>query len=84
MDQVGIPKKLIGVTKMCLKSTQYHVRVDKIMTKACEVKTGPKQGDALLSMLFNLALEFFFFQYKGFNNYGLQKKTCRSSDFALN
>lgn len=57
MDEVGIPKKLIYLTKMCMENTQYQVRVDGTLSKAFEVKTGLKQGDALSPMLFNLALE---------------------------
>jgi len=28
MDEVGIPKKLIGLTKMCMENTLYQIRVD--------------------------------------------------------
>jgi len=57
MDEVGIPKKLIGLTKMCMENTQYQVKVDNILSEAFQVRTGLKQGDTLSPMLFNLALE---------------------------
>jgi len=57
MYKVGIPKKLIGLTKMCMENTQYQIRVDNTLSEAFEVNTGLKQGDTLSPMLFNLALE---------------------------
>jgi hypothetical protein len=57
MDEVGIPKKLIGLTKMCMENTQYQIRIDNTLSEAFEVNTGLKQGDALSPMLFNLVLE---------------------------
>jgi len=57
MDEVGIPKKLIGLTKMCMENTQYQARVEDTMSETFKVKTGLKQGDVLSPMLFNLALE---------------------------
>ena len=57
MDEVGIPKKLIGLTKMCMENTQYQIRVDNTLSEAFEVNSGLKQGDALSPLLFNLALE---------------------------
>lgn len=47
MDEVGIPRKLIGLTKMCMENTQYQIRVDNTFLEAFEVNTGLKQGDAL-------------------------------------
>jgi sorting nexin-29 len=57
MDEVGIPKKLINLIKMCMENTQYQIRVDNTLSKAFEVNTGLKQGDALSPMLFNLSLK---------------------------
>jgi hypothetical protein len=57
MDEVGIPKKLIDLTKMCMENTQYQMRVDNTLSNALEVNNGLKQGDALSPMLFNLVLE---------------------------
>lgn len=56
MDEFGIPKKLIDLTKMCMGNTQYQVRVDT-MSEVFEVRAGLKQGDTLSPMLFNIAME---------------------------
>lgn len=37
MDEVGIPKKLIGLTKMCMENTRYQVWVENIMSEVFEV-----------------------------------------------
>jgi len=57
MDEIGISKKLVGLTKMCMKNIQYQVKLEYTMSKAFEVKKSLKQEDALSPMLFNLALE---------------------------
>jgi len=46
MDEVGIPKKLIGLTKMGMENTQYQERVDSIMSEAFKVRTGLKLEDS--------------------------------------
>jgi len=57
VDKDGIPKKLVGLIKMCMENTQYQVRVENTMSEAFEVETGLKQDDTLSPMLFNLVLE---------------------------
>ncbi|KAE9525797.1 hypothetical protein AGLY_014023 [Aphis glycines] len=57
MEEFGIPKKLVVLTKMCMEDTQYRVRVEQTMSEPFEVSTGLKQGDSLSPTLFNLALE---------------------------
>jgi hypothetical protein len=44
--EIGIPRKLVGIIKMCLNETYSTVR------------TGLKQGDVLSPLLFNFALEY--------------------------
>jgi len=57
MEEFGIPKKLVALTKMCMEDTQYRVRVEQTMSEPFEVSTGLKQRDSLSPTLFNLALE---------------------------
>lgn len=56
MEEFGIPKKLVALTKMCMEDTQYRVRVEQTMSEPFEVSTGLKQGDSLSPTLFNLAV----------------------------
>lgn len=42
---------------MCIKETQYQVRVDNTTSSPFTVGTGLKQGDALFLIIFNIALE---------------------------
>ena len=55
--EFGIPKKLVGLIKMCLTETYSRVRVGKNLSDMFPVMNGLKQGDALSSLLFNFALE---------------------------
>jgi hypothetical protein len=54
----GIPRKLVGVIKMCLNETYRTVPTGKILSDKFTVQNGLKQGDALLPLLFNFALEY--------------------------
>lgn len=36
MDEVGIPKKLIDLIKICVENTQYQVRVDNTLSESFE------------------------------------------------
>ena len=56
--EFGIPKKLIGLMKMCLTETYSRVRVGKNLSDMFAVRNGLKQGDALSPLLFNFALEY--------------------------
>ena len=56
--EFGIPKKLVGLIKMCLTETYSRVRVGKNLSDMFPVMNGLKQGDALSSLLFNFALEY--------------------------
>jgi hypothetical protein len=53
----GFSKKLIALTKMCMKNTKYRVRTQNVTSETFTVETGLKQGGALSPVLFNLALE---------------------------
>lgn len=57
MNEVGIPMKLIGLTKMYIDNAQHKVKVENTMSEAIEVKTRLQQDDILSPMLFYLALE---------------------------
>ena len=54
----GIPKKLIRLIKMCLTETYSRVRVGKNLSDMFPIRNGLKQGDVLLPLLFNFALEY--------------------------
>lgn len=46
MEEFGIPKKLVALTKMYMDDTLYRIRVEQTMSEAFEVSTGLKQGDS--------------------------------------
>jgi hypothetical protein len=54
----GIPLKLVRLIKICLDETCSTVRVSMHLCDMFPIKTGLKQGDALLPLLFNFALEY--------------------------
>jgi hypothetical protein len=56
--EFGVPKKLIGLTKMCLNETYSKVHVGKLLSAKFPIQNGLKQGDALLPLLFSFALEY--------------------------
>ena len=56
--EVGIPKKLVRLIKMCLTETYSRVRVGKKLSEMFSIRNGLKQGDALSPLLFNFALEY--------------------------
>jgi hypothetical protein len=56
--EFGIPRKLVGLNKMCLNETYSRVRTGKNLSYKFTVKNGLKQGDALSPLLFNFALEY--------------------------
>jgi len=56
--EFGIPKKLARLIKICLNDTYSRIRVGKNSSHMFSVRNGLKQGDALLPLLFNCALEY--------------------------
>ena len=56
--EFGIPMKLIRLIKMRLNETFSRVQVGKHLSDMFPIWNGLKQGDALLTLLFNFALEY--------------------------
>jgi hypothetical protein len=56
--EFGIPKKLVRLIKMCLNETYNKVHIGKLLSDKFPIQNGLKQGDALLPLLFNFALEY--------------------------
>jgi hypothetical protein len=54
--QFGIPRKLVGLIKMCLNETYSTVQYN--LSDKSTVQNGLKQRDALSPLLFNFALEY--------------------------
>jgi hypothetical protein len=55
--EFGIPVKLVRLTKLCLAEMYSRVREGKNLSDFVPVRNGVKQGDGLLPLLFNFALE---------------------------
>jgi hypothetical protein len=56
--EFGVPKKLVRLIKMCLNETYSKVHIGKLLSDKFPIQNGLKQGDALLPLLFNFALEY--------------------------
>jgi hypothetical protein len=56
--EYGVPKKLVRLIKMCLNETCSKVYVGKLLSDTFPTQNGLKQGDVLLTLLFNFALEY--------------------------
>ena len=56
--ETGIPMKLVRLIKMCLNETNSRICVGKHLSDMFPVRNGSKQGDALMPLLFNFALEY--------------------------
>ena len=54
----GIPKKLIRLIKISLTETYSRAQVGKNVSDMFLIRNGLKQGDALLPLLFNFALDY--------------------------
>jgi hypothetical protein len=50
--------KLVSLIKMCWNETYSKICVGEHLSNNVRVQIGLKQGDALLSLLFNFALEY--------------------------
>ena len=51
--ELGVPKKLVRLIKMCQNETYSRVWVGKHLSEVIPTKNGLKQGDALTPLLFN-------------------------------
>jgi hypothetical protein len=56
--EFGIPRKLVGLIKMCLNEAYSTVLIGKYQSEKFPIQNGQKQGDALSPLLFNCALEY--------------------------
>jgi hypothetical protein len=56
--EFGITKKPVRLIKMYLNKTYSKVRVGKLFSDKFPIQNGLKQGDALSTLLFKLALEY--------------------------
>jgi hypothetical protein len=57
LTEFGIPRKLVGLLKKCLNKTYSRVHIGKSLSDKFPIQNDLKQGDALSTLLFNLALE---------------------------
>jgi hypothetical protein len=56
--EFSIPKKLVRQIKMCLNETYSMIYVSEFLSDTFPIHNSLKQGDALLSLLFDFALEY--------------------------
>jgi len=56
--EFGILMKLVRLIKLCLSETYNRVWVGKHLSDMFSIRDVLKQGDALLSLLFNFAFEY--------------------------
>jgi hypothetical protein len=56
--EFGMPRKVVGLIKMCLNETYSRVRIGKNLSDKFSIENGLKQRDALSPLLFNFALEY--------------------------
>ena len=57
MEEMGIPAKLIRLTKTCYRNTKCSVRQGRKRTNTFEIVSGLKQGCILSPILFNIIME---------------------------
>jgi hypothetical protein len=50
--------KLVRLIKMCLNDAYSKVHIGKHLSESFPILNGPKQGDALSPLLFNVILEY--------------------------
>jgi hypothetical protein len=57
LTESGLPRKLVGLIKMCLNKTYSTVCIGKYLCEIFPNQNGLKQGDALSPLLFNFAMD---------------------------
>ena len=57
LEEFKIPRKLINLIGMTLRNATGTVKVQNMMTEEFGINKGLRQGDALLTQLFNVVLE---------------------------
>ena len=57
MNEFGIPKKLVNLTKATLTNTRCKVIIRNTQSNPFDIDSGVRQGDKLATILLNLALE---------------------------
>jgi len=58
LNEYGIPMKMVWLVRMCVNETYSRVHMGKQSSDMFPIRNGLKQGDALLLLLFNFALEY--------------------------
>jgi hypothetical protein len=56
--EFGVPMKQVRLIKMCLNETYSEVYIGKRLCDKLPIQNGLKQGDALLPLIFIVALEY--------------------------
>jgi hypothetical protein len=56
--ELGVPRELIGLIKMCFNELYMTVRIGEHMSDQFPIQNSVKQGDTSLKLLFNLSLEY--------------------------
>jgi hypothetical protein len=69
--EFGVPMKLVRLIKMRLNELYSKVRISTHLSGSFPVQSGLKQGDALIPLLFNFALEYTISKFQE-NQVGLQ------------
>jgi hypothetical protein len=57
MKEFGIPTKIVNLTKMTLRETKAKVKIKSDMSGEFTIERRLRQGDVLLTQLFNITLE---------------------------
>ena len=57
MQELEIPNKMIRLTGMTIENTRNRIMSNGILSQPFQVTIGLRQGDPMLTTLFNLALE---------------------------
>jgi hypothetical protein len=56
--EFGVSLKIVRLIKMCLNEMYSEVRIGKHLSDSFPIQNGLKQGDALMPLLFNFALQY--------------------------